>query len=319
MGALLVMRIGIDFGGTKVEAAALDEAGNVVKRIRTANPGDYDLAVICVRDLVRAIESDLGGRCPVGIGAPGSVSPTSGLMRNSNSLYLNGRRFKEDLDVALDRPVRIANDADCFALSEATDGAGAGAKTVFGVILGTGCGGGLVVDGQLIQGANGIGGEWGHVPLPWADASETPGPECYCGQKGCLEQWISGTGLQRDYRAQTGRNLAGEEIVRVIADADLEAGAALNRLIDRLGRALALICNIVDPNAIVIGGGLSQVSEIYPTLPAIISCHAFSDAWSAKIAPARWGDSSGVRGAARLWSYDDSISLSFQAGEAEAR
>ncbi len=313
------MRIGIDFGGTKVEAAALDDAGNVVKRIRTANPGGYDLAVSCVRDLVRAIESDLGRRCPVGIGAPGSVSPTTGLMRNSNSLYLNGRRFKEDLDAALDRPVRIANDADCFALSEATDGAGAGAKTVFGVILGTGCGGGLVVDGQLIQGANGIGGEWGHVPLPWADQSETPGPECYCRQKGCLEQWISGTGLQRDYRVQTGHSFTGEEIVQAAANADLEAGAALNRLIDRLGRALALVCNIVDPNAIVIGGGLSHVSEIYPTLPDIISSYAFSDAWTAKIAPARWGGSSGVRGAARLWSYDDSISLSFQAGDVEAR
>jgi fructokinase len=300
-----VIQIGVDFGGTKVEAAALDSAGVVVAKARVPNPGDYDKALIAVRDLVGGLEQQLGVRATLGVGAPGSISPTTGMMRNANSLYLNGRRFREDLSETLGRPVRLANDANCLALSEAVDGAAAGAKVAFAIILGTGCGGGLVVDGRLIEGVNGIAGEWGHIPLPWPEDDERVGPRCWCGQSGCLEMWVSGTGLQRDFQASTDLSRTGEEIIALRAAGDVHAVAAFERLMDRLGRAVAVLCNIVDPDAIVIGGGLSNVAEIHQRLPELVARRVFSDRWSARIKPARWGDASGVRGAARLWTPEE--------------
>ena len=297
-----VIQIGVDFGGTKIEAAALGPDGEVLARLRTPTPATYDAALAAVRDLIERIEAQTGQRGSVGIGAPGSPSPRTGLMRNANAVYLNGRPFREDLSQALERPVRLANDANCLALSEAVDGAAAGAHVTFAIILGTGCGGGVVVDGRLVEGGDGVAGEWGHMPLPWPDAEESPGPDCWCGQKGCLETWVSGTGLRRDFKARTGRELDGATIVADALAGEPEAAAALERLIDRLGRAMAVICNIVDPDVFVLGGGLSNVEALYERLPAVIAPRVFSDGWTAKIAPARWGDSSGVRGAARLWS-----------------
>jgi fructokinase len=296
-----VIQIGIDFGGTKVEAAALDASGAYLARVRTPNPGSYDAAIETIRDLIAQVEQQAGGVGTVGIGLPGSISPTTGVMRNSNSTYLNGRTFREDLTTALKRDVRLANDANCLALSEAVDGAAAGAKVAFAIILGTGCGGGLVVDGRLIEGANGIGGEWGHMPLPWPSLEESPGPQCWCGQRGCLEMWVSGTGLRHDYAQHAGQALSGEAIIDRLRQGEPAAKAAFDRYIDRLGRAVAALCNIVDPDAIVLGGGLSNVAEIYERLPAAIEPRVFSDRWRTRIAPAVWGDASGVRGAARLW------------------
>jgi fructokinase len=297
-----VIQIGVDFGGTKIEAAALSPDGAFLARLREPNPGGYDAALQTVRDLVARVERQVGARGSVGVGAPGSVSPRTGVVRNANSVWLNGRTFREDLEEALDRPVWLANDANCLALSEAADGAALGCRTTFAVIIGTGCGGGVVVDGRLVEGANGIGGEWGHVPLPWASLEEAPGPSCWCGRRGCLETWVSGTGLARDHREVTGEGLSGEQIIAGARAGDAASAATLDRYIDRLGRALALVCDILDPDVFVFGGGLSNVAEIYERLPPIIERHAFSDAWSAKLAPARWGDSSGVRGAARLWA-----------------
>ena len=304
-----MIQIGVDFGGTKVEAAALDAQGKVLAKARVPNPGEYDKALIAVRDLVTGLEQKLGGRGTLGIGAPGSISPGTGVMRNANSLYLNGRRFREDLSEALARPVRLANDANCLALSEAVDGAGAGAKVVFAIILGTGCGGGLVVDGRLIEGENGIGGEWGHIPLPWPGPDERVGPRCWCGQQGCLEMWISGTGLQHDYQGSTGQTLSGEEIIALWRAGDAQATASFDRLMNRLGRAVAVLCNILDPDAIVLGGGLSNVPEVGQRLPGLIAPWVFADRWSTRIKPAVWGDASGVRGAARLWSQEEARAL----------
>jgi fructokinase len=307
MGALLVIQIGIDFGGTKVEAAALDRSGAFLERVRVANPGNYDAALRTVRDLVAEVEQKLQARGTVGVGAPGSISPSTGVMRNANSVYLNGRRFEDDLSVMLEREVRLANDANCLALSEVADGAAAGAAVAFAIIVGTGCGGGLVVGGKLLEGHNGIAGEWGHTPLPWPSADEHPGPQCWCGQRGCLETWVSGTGLRRDYRDRTALDLTGEEIVERFRAGEPAAAVAFDRYVDRLGRAIAMVCNIVDPDAIVLGGGLSNVAEIYERLPSVVAPRVFSDSWSARIAPARWGDSSGVRGAARLWPVGSSV------------
>lgn len=296
-----MIQIGIDFGGTKIEAAALDTAGNYLERIRLPNPGNYQDAIGAVCALVGGIENKFGETATVGIGVPGSVSPVTGMMRNANSVYLNGRPFREDLCTALFREVRMANDANCLALSEATDGAAAGAHVAFAVILGTGCGGGMAVDGSLIEGGNGIAGEWGHNPLPWPQADELPGPRCWCGKQGCLETWISGSGLQRDYAEKTGETLSGEAIIAKCHAGDPAAGAALQRYLDRLGRAIAVVSNIVDPDVIVLGGGLSNVPELYRQLPAIVASHVFSDSWRTPIVAAKWGDASGVRGAARLW------------------
>lgn len=297
-----MIQIGVDFGGTKIEAAALAPDGEVVARLRTPTPATYDAALAAVRDLVDRIEAQTDRSGTVGVGAPGSISPRTGMMRNANAVYLNGRRFREDLSQALARPVRLANDANCLALSEAADGAAAGARVTFAIILGTGCGGGLVVDGGLVEGGDGVAGEWGHMPLPWPSVDEAPGPKCWCGQKGCLETWVSGTGLQRDFKHRTGRELDGATIVADALAGEPQAAAALDRLVDRLGRAMAVICNIVDPDVFVLGGGLSNVEALYARLPGVIGQRIFSDGFSAKIAPARWGDSSGVRGAARLWA-----------------
>jgi len=297
-----MIEIGVDFGGTKIEAAALSENGRFLARRRTRNPGDYEAALNAVRDLVGEVEKEAGARVDViGVGGPGSVSPRTGVMRNSNTVWLNGRRFREDLEVTLGRPVRLANDANCLALSEAVDGAAAGERTVFAVIVGTGCGGGLVVDGCLLDGANGIAGEWGHTPLPWAGGDEIPGPECWCGKRGCVEKWVSGPGMARDHAVRTSQVLSAEAIVAAARDGDVASRVTFERYIDRLARALAVVCNILDPDVFVFGGGISNVQEIYERLPGAIRPYVFSDVWEAKLVPAAWGDSSGVRGAARLW------------------
>jgi len=302
-----LIQVGVDFGGTKIEAAALSPDGRLLARVRAPNPGAYEAAIDTVGDLIAQVERQAGGqglvgRSSIGVGSPGSVSPRTGVMRNANSTWLNGRRFREDLETSLGRPVRLANDANCLALSEAVDGAAAGLKVTFAVIIGTGCGGGLVVDGKLVEGANGVAGEWGHTPLPWPKADETPGPACWCGRQGCLETWISGTGLRRDHAARTGHDLSGEAIIAAARAGDAEAVTSFDLYLDRLARGLAVICDIADPDAFVFGGGLSNVGELYERLPGFIEPHVFSDGWSARLAPAQWGDSSGVRGAARLWT-----------------
>ncbi|HEV7353576.1 MAG TPA: ROK family protein [Brevundimonas sp.] len=295
------MQIGVDFGGTKIEAAALAPDGGVLTRLREPNPGAYEAALETVARLIARVEAETGGIGSIGVGIPGSPSPRTGRIRNANSTYLNGRPFGADLEARLGRPVRLANDANCLALSEAADGAGAGARGVLAVILGTGCGAGLVVDGRLVEGAHGVAAELGHIPLPWPAPDEAPGPACWCGLNGCLETWISGTGLQRDHAAVTGQALAAPDIVAAAAAGETDAAASLARYVDRLGRALAMAVNLVDPDVIVLGGGMSNAAAIYPALPPVIARHVFADAWDAPVVPARWGDSSGVRGAAWLW------------------
>lgn len=298
-----MIQVGVDVGGTKIEAAALDARdGRFLARVRLPNPGSYDAAIRTVCELVERVEREAGGRGTVGVGAPGSISPRTGTMRNANSTWLNGRHFREDLSAALGREVRLANDANCLALSEVVDGAATGARVVFAAILGTGCGGGLVVDGRIVEGAHGISGEWGHVPLPWPTSEELDATPCWCGKRGCLETWISGTGLQQDHWRATGHRLSGEEIIEAARAGDAAAGATLSRYIDRLARALAMVCTVIDPDVIVLGGGLSNVTELYERLPDRVRELVFSDFWDGRIVPARWGDSSGVRGAARLWT-----------------
>jgi fructokinase len=295
------IRLGIDFGGTKIEIAALDPGGAILLRERVVNPGGYEAAVLAVKALVDAAAGVVGAGGTVGLGVPGSISPHTGFIRNANSTWLNGRPFKDDLETALGRPVRLANDANCLALSEALDGAAAGKPSVFAVILGTGCGGGLVIGGKLVEGVGGIAGELGHTPLPWPKEDEYPGPDCWCGQKSCLETWISGSGFQRDFAERTGHARSAEQIVEAARGGDGAAQAALDDYIDRLGRALAVVANIVDPACFVLGGGMCNVAEIYAPLPALIGQYAFTDAWEGEVVQARWGDSSGVRGAAMLW------------------
>lgn len=304
------MRIGVDFGGTKIEAAVVADDGAFLARRREPNPGAYEAAVETVARLIAVVEAETGASGPVGVATPGSVSPTRGVMRNANSTWLNGRAFPQDLEQALGRPVRLANDANCLALSEAVDGAGTGKPVVFAVILGTGCGGGVAVDGRLVEGAHGVAGEWGHTPLPWPSADEAPGPACWCGLNGCLETWVSGSGLQRDHMARTGQSLTAEDVAAAARAGEAEARLSLDLCIDRLGRAMAMVVNLIDPDAFVIGGGLSNVEELYDALPPVVGRHAFTDAWSGVIAPARWGDSSGVRGAARLWPSPNQLETS---------
>ena len=296
------MRIGIDFGGTKIEAVGLGADGAILARKRVPNPGTYDAAIETVAGLVAFIESESGRTGAIGMGTPGSTSPRTGLMRNSNSTYLNGRRFGDDLEARLGRPVRLANDANCLALSEATDGAAAGAKVAFAIILGTGCGGGLVVDGSLVEGVGGVAAEIGHIGLPWPSAEEAPGPKCWCSLHGCLETWVSGSGLQRDHLERTGQALDAPGIVAAARSGEAASMESLARYVDRLGRAIAMVTNLVDPDVFVLGGGMSNVTELYERLPAVVERHAFSDKWAGRIAPAVWGDASGVRGAARLWA-----------------
>ena len=296
------LMLGVDFGGTKIEAAVLDLAGRPIIRKRVATPRDYGSALEAVRDLVTSIEAETIVFDRLGVGAPGSISPATGLLRNSNTTYLNGRSFAQDLERTLGKRVRMSNDANCLALSEAVDGAAAGGHSVFAVIIGTGCGGGLVINGRLIEGANGIAGEWGHNPLPWPTPDEArQAPRCWCGQISRQETWISGSGLQRDFFETTGVQLSGEDIVAASRRGDPPAVAAFGRYVDRLSRALAVVVNLVDPDVIVLGGGMANVSELYEALPDLIRRYVFSDAWTARIVRAQWGDSSGVRGAARLW------------------
>jgi fructokinase len=296
-----MIRIGVDFGGTKIEAAALDAEGRFQARVRAPNPGDYEPARQVVRDLIAEAERQAGVGGSIGIGTPGSVSPKTGLMRNSNSLYLNGRPFREDLEQTLGRPVRMANDANCLALSEAMDGAAAGAGVVFAGILGTGCGGGLVVHRRLVEGLNGVAGEWGHNPLPWPRADELPVPTCWCGKPGCLELYISGTGLKTDFARHVGPAADAQSVVARARAGEAEAVAALDRYVDRLARALATVVNVVDPDAIVLGGGMSNVDELYARVPGALAAYVFSDICETPILAAAHGDSSGVRGAAWLW------------------
>ena len=282
------VRIGVDLGGTKIEIVALDDAGVEHIRRRVPTPaGDYDATIAAIARLVAQAELELGQRCPIGIGTPGAISPATGLMKNANSTVLIGKPFARDLQAAIGRDIRIANDADCFALSEATDGAAAGERIVFGAILGTGVGGGIVVDGKLVSGPSAIAGEWGHNPLPWPVANELPGAPCYCGKFGCIETWLSGPGFARH---------AGYADSR----AALAAGAPLESYVDRLARALATIVNVIDPHAIVLGGGMSNVDRLSERVTAAIARYAFTDVVAVRIVRAKHGDSSGVRGAARL-------------------
>ncbi len=291
--------IGIDLGGTKIEAIALDAKGRERARRRIPTPKDgYEAVLAAIADLVRQVEAEAGGADSIGIGTPGSPSPRTGLIRNSNSQWLNGRPVMDDLERLLGRPLRIANDADCFALSEATDGAGAGANIVFGVILGTGVGAGIAVGGKLLQGANGIAGEWGHNPLPWPQDGERPGPDCYCGRRGCIETWLSGPGLAADHLRVTGEALTPEQIVAAAEAGNAAAEQSLRRYEERLARALAHVINVVDPHVIVLGGGMSKLDRLYANVPALWSRYIFSDVVLTRLVPPRYGDSSGVRGAA---------------------
>jgi fructokinase len=296
-------RFGIDLGGTKTEIVGLDDAGTEVLRRRLPTPrDDYQETLNMIATLVRDAEVTLGRRGSVGIGTPGSLSPATGLLRGSNSVCLNGKPIKVDLEARLGREVRIANDANCFALSEATDGAARGAEVAFGAILGTGVGGGIVVRGHVLSGRNAIAGEWGHNPLPWAGDDERPGPPCFCGHCGCIETFLSGPGMERDYFALAGDRLPAQEIVRRAADGDAQAEAALLRYERRLAKALASIINVLDPDVIVLGGGLSNIDRLYANVPAQWDRWIFSDRVDTRLVRHLHGDSSGVRGAAWLWN-----------------
>ncbi len=307
------MRIGIDLGGTKIEAVVLDDEGAVVFRQRRATPrGEYDGTIEAIASLVAAAEASIGATATVGIGMPGAISPATGLVKNANSTWLNGRPLDRDLEARMGRRVRLANDANCFALSEASDGAAAGAEVVFGVILGTGCGGGVVVHGRVLTGPNAIAGEWGHNPLPWPGTSELPGPECYCGKHGCLETFLSGPGLVRDYAAHAEKGrcdlgragataITAATVVARAAEGDSCAAEAMERYANRLARGLATVINALDPDAIVLGGGMSNVAMLYETVPRLLAQYVFSDAVTTRLVPPKRGDSSGVRGAAWLW------------------
>jgi fructokinase len=296
------MRLGIDLGGTKIAAVVLAADGRTVWEQRVATPrGDYDATIRAIAGLVEAGERAAGTPVSVGIGMPGAISPATGLVKNANSTWLNDRRFAEDLRWRLRREVRLANDANCLAVSEATDGAAAGAAVVFGVILGTGVGGGIAVGGRALTGANAIAGEWGHNPLPWPDDAERPGPACYCGRRGCIETFLSGPGLAADYERRSGRALGGEDIVALAAQGDSIAGPTLASWIARLSRSLATVLNLIDPDVIVVGGGLSRIAAIYDEVPRQWRAWVFSDQVSTRLVPAHFGDASGVRGAAWLW------------------
>jgi fructokinase len=301
----LVMRIGVDIGGTKIEAGAVDAEGRVLHRRRVGTPaGDYAGTIVTIGGLVAEIEAELGRRCSVGIGMPGALSPATGLVKNANSTCLNGRPFDRDLQAALGRPLRFANDANCFALSEALGGVAEGASVAFGVILGTGVGGGIVVDGKLLVGQNAIAGEWGHSPLPWPADGERPGPLCYCGRHGCIESFLSGPGLAAAHRRATGENLDAAVIAARAAAGDGGAEASLTLYEDRLARSLAMVINLLDPDIIVLGGGLGRIARLYERVPQRWDAYVFSDVVTTRLAPPRHGDASGVRGAAWLWRPD---------------
>lgn len=297
-----MLRIGVDLGGTKIEAVALDHGGRVLARERIATPQhDYPATVRAIATLVDGLEARLGARARVGVGTPGAISAATGRIKNANSTCLNGQPLLQDLQTALGREIRIANDANCFAVSEATDGAARGARVVFGVILGTGVGGGLVIDGRPLAGANAIAGEWGHNPL----ADEEAGRPCYCGRVGCVETWLSGPGMAADHLRHGGAALDAAAIAAGAAAGDARCEATLQRYIDRLARALAVVINIVDPDVIVLGGGLSSMARLYDEVPARWGRQVFSDQVATRLLPPVHGDSSGVRGAAWLWPLED--------------
>ena len=303
---LLDVRIGIDLGGTKIAAVAMDPAGRILAELRRPSPRDgYDATLSALADVVATLEREAGvPGARVGIGMPGSIAPRTGLVQNANSAWLNGRPLATDLKARLGPRVRLANDANCFALSEAIDGAGAGARRVLGVILGTGCGSGFVMDGRIMDGPRGIGGEWGHNPLPCPGVDETPGPQCWCGRRGCMETWVSGPGLSADHARTTGEVLDAASIAARASAGEAAAKATLERHANRLARGLAAVVNVIDPDLIVIGGGLSRLGHLYAVLPGLMVPHIFGEDTRVSVVPPRWGDAGGVRGAAWLWPAD---------------
>ncbi len=302
------MRYGIDLGGTKTEIIALSETGEELFRHRTPTPrNDYNNIIRNIADLVKMADAATGEVGTVGIGIPGVISPQTGLVKNANTTELMGHPLDKDLEALLKRPVRSANDANCFALSEATDGAGANAQSVFGIILGTGVGGGLVINGKVHVGRNAIAGEWGHSPLPWANQTEHPGPDCYCGKKGCIETFLSGPGFSQSHNAVGANGPSGEEIVALAENGDAAALKTISIFERRLAKALTSVINVIDPDIIVCGGGLSNISRIYENVPRLWTEYAFSDGIETKFVPAKYGDSSGVRGAAWLWERTNRV------------
>ncbi len=302
------MRLGIDLGGTKIEIIALDAGGAELYRNRVATPqGDYRATLNAICDLVNSAEQKLAMRGSVGIGTPGAISRATGRLKNSNSVCLNDQPLLQNLEALLARPIRISNDANCFALSEATDGAAAGVDVVFGVIIGTGTGAGIVVRGQVLEGPNSIAGEWGHNPLPWPQDDERPGAACYCGQHGCIETFLSGPGITRDHERATGVHSAAQDIVLRATQGDSACEATLQRYEDRIARALAHVINILDPHVIVLGGGLGNIARLYQNVPHLWGKYVFSDRVDTRLVAPKFGDASGVRGAAWLWNKNQII------------
>jgi fructokinase len=300
------LRIGIDLGGTKIEGAAVDGTGAILVRRRVATPkGNYRETIEAIVALVGEIELTLAETASVGVGMPGAISPSTGVVKNANSVWLIGRPLQQDLETELGRPVRLANDANCFALSEAIDGAAAAMETVFGVILGTGVGGGVVIGGRILVGVNAIAGEWGHNPLPWPTPDEIPGPPCYCGRSGCIETFLSGPALAADHHRHTERHLSAFEIADFAGRGDAECSATLTRYMHRLARGLAAVINVIDPDAIVLGGGVSGIPALYDRVPQLWTRYIFSDRIVTRLLPPVHGASSGVRGAAWLWQPED--------------
>jgi fructokinase len=296
------MRIGVDLGGTKIEVIAIAQDGTELVRRRVPTPaGDYAATIAAVGELVGDVEAEFGERATVGVASPGAIAPGSGLLRNSNSTVLNGKPLERDIATRLGRAIRLANDANCLALSEAVDGAGAGSNVVFGVILGTGVGGGIAIDERVITGRNAIAGEWGHNPLPWATPEERADRDCYCGKRGCIETFLSGPAFANEFERATGRALTPREIATAAESGDARAASALSTYEDRLARGLAHVINVLDPDAIVLGGGLSNVTRLYANVPHLIARYVFATPLDVQVLPARHGDSSGVRGAAWLW------------------
>ena len=300
------MRIGVDVGGTKIEAVALESSDQVAARLRVPTPrGDYPATVEAVARIVHAVERETGRQGSVGVGMPGSISPTTGLIKGSNSVWMTGKPFRDDLEAALGRPVRCANDANCLAASEALDGAGAGLDIVFAAVLGTGCGGGLALGGKVHEGRNTAAGEWGHNTLPLRQGIELEGRPCFCGRSGCIETFLSGPAFEADYGAGTGRTLPAAAIAELALRGDPSATESLHAYEDRLARALGLVVNLIDPDVIVLGGGISNIRHLYQTVPALLARYTFGGECRTPILPAAHGDSSGVRGAARLWPPSD--------------
>ncbi|WP_133405977.1 fructokinase [Parashewanella tropica] len=296
-----MIRFGVDLGGTKIELVALDDSGKELYRKRVPTPKVYQGTITTISDLVTEAEAELGQKGSVGVGIPGVVSPFTGLVKNANSTWINGHALDKDLGELLQREVRVSNDANCFAVSEATDGAAKGKAVVFGVIIGTGCGGGIVFNGKVHGGGNGIGGEWGHNPLPWLSKDEYQSTQCFCGNKDCIETYVSGTGFIRDYQANGGNVSTGLEIMERFHQGDTLATQTFERYIDRLARALAHMINMLDPDAIVLGGGMSNIDEIYRRLPLVLKQYVLGKECKTPILKNKFGCSSGVRGAAWLW------------------